>query len=267
MGEDDGIISGSNRIKNPKGGRKVSKRKSRAKTSRPQRVAARNARNVLSQNPGTSTDGEEDDWEADSSDSEPQQKKFHSQSNECDGSFQNMQEIHNKEKPSPHEFHDIANPLAIPESQSNVKRKKLVLKLPLRRDSKKQEAVQDSSSSRCHEVSQDNKINNSSVGIASSLADALDVQFSGNLTRNEFTDPGQTVQAGNPLEESSCDRENKIRWGDVKIRTPKRARSGDPKPMDPATGSLVSFEVHMEERKDVIRYVSPENHFSKFYAR
>lgn len=222
---------------------------------------------MLSQNPGTSTDGEEDDWEADSSDSEPQQKKFHSQSNECDGSFQNMQEIHNKEKPYPHEFHDIANPLAIPESQSNVKRKKLVLKLPLRRDSKKQEAVQDSSSSRYHEVSQDNKINNSSVDAASSLADALDVQFSGNLTRNEFTDPSQTVQAGNPLEESSCDRENKIRWGEVKTRTPKRARSGDPKPMDPATGSLVSFEVHMEEGEDVIRYVSPENHFSKFYAR
>ncbi|KAL6184879.1 hypothetical protein ACLB2K_046278 [Fragaria x ananassa] len=242
LSEEDGIISGSSRIKNPKGGRKVPKRNSGAKKSRPQRVAARNARNVLSQNPGTSTDGEEDDWEADSSDSEPRQKKFHSQSNEFDGSYKNMQEIQNKEKPSLHEIPDIANPLAVPESQTNVQRKRLVLKLPLHRDSKKQEALQDSSSSRYHEVGQDKKINNSCVDGASSSADALDVQFSANLVSNVFTDPGKTIEAGNPVEASSCDVENKIRWGEVKSRTPKHARKHSDESMDNAPLKFLARE-------------------------
>ncbi|XP_050376385.1 uncharacterized protein LOC126793802 isoform X2 [Argentina anserina] len=242
LSEEDGIISGSNKIKNPKGGRKVSKRKVRAKTSRPQRVAARNARNVLSQNPGTSTDEEENDWEADSSDSEHHENKIHSQSNECDGSFQNMQDILNKDKSSPHEIHDIANSLAVPESQTNVERKRLVLKLPLRRDSKKQEVLQDSSSSRYHEAGLDKEINNSSVDGASSLAGAVNVQFSGNLMTNVFTDPGKTIEAGNPVEASFCDIDNKIRWGEVKSRTPKHARKHSDVSMDNASLKYLSQE-------------------------
>ncbi|VVA25341.1 PREDICTED: bromodomain and WD [Prunus dulcis] len=253
--EHDGIISGIEKIKNSKGGRKVSKRKPSAKTLRPQRVAARNARNVLSQIPGTSTDGEKD--EDDSSNSDSLEQQFHIQSY---GGNQMMQQKHTKEEPSVHEFEDIAKPLAVSSSQSNVRSKpKLVFKIPLR-DSKKQEAPQDvkikyknqadlvSPSSGYQDVTQDKRINK---GLGSSLLDVIDVELSGNLIDNEFTDPGKTAKAGNSLKASPCDKDNRVGWGEVKIRTPKHIRSGNPIPTEAATGSLASFDVHMKERNYV----------------
>ncbi|CAN6567678.1 unnamed protein product [Malus baccata var. baccata] len=122
VGKHDRVLFGIKRTKNSKGGQK--------------RVATRNARTVFSQNPETSTEGEEDDWEDDSSNSESLQKEFHTQND--DGDFQIMQQNHTKEEPSRHEFGNIVKPRVVCSSQSNVRSMpKLVFKL------KKQEAPKD----------------------------------------------------------------------------------------------------------------------------
>ncbi|RXI09454.1 hypothetical protein DVH24_034071 [Malus domestica] len=122
VGEHDRVLFGIKRTKNSKGGQK--------------RVAAHNAQTVFSQNPETSTEGEEDDWEDDSSNSESLQKEIHTQND--DGDFQIMQQNHTKEEPSRHEFGNIVKPRVVCSSQSNVRSMpKLVFKL------KKQEAPKD----------------------------------------------------------------------------------------------------------------------------
>ncbi|KAM1953621.1 hypothetical protein ACFX15_007938 [Malus domestica] len=259
VGEHDRVISGINRTKITKGGRKVSKLKSsKAKTLRPQRVAARNARTVFSQNPGTSTEGEADDWEDDSSNSESLQQEFHTQSS--DGDFQIMQRKHTKEEPSLHEFGNISQPLVVSSSQSNVRRMpKLVFKI------KKQEAPKDvklkdnnqadfvSPSSRCQDATPDNQIINSPVDPDSSSANLVDLNFSRNLLDNDLTDTGQTEKNGNSLEASASYQDSRVRLGEVKVRTPKHTRSVDPIPIDVATGSLANFNAHIEEMNNVHR--------------
>ncbi|XP_068310472.1 uncharacterized protein [Pyrus communis] len=239
VGEHDRVISGIKRTKNSKGGQKVSKRKSsKAKTLRPQRVAARNARTVFSQNPGTSTEGEEDDWEDDSSNSESLQQDFHTQSD--DGDFQIMQQKHTKEEPSQHEFGNIAKPRVVCSSQSNVRSMpKLVFKI------KKQETPKDvklkdnnqadlvSPSSRYQDVTPDNRITNSSVDPDSSSVDVVQLKFSRNLLANDLTDTGETVKTDNSLEASASYQDSRV--------------------MEAATGSLASFNVHIEEMNNVHR--------------
>ncbi|TQD80063.1 hypothetical protein C1H46_034348 [Malus baccata] len=250
VGEHDRVISGIKRTKNSKGGQKVSKRKSsKAKTLRPQRVAARNARTVFSQNPGTSTEGE-DDWEDDSSNSESLQQEFHTQSD--DGDFQIMQQNHTKEEPSRHEFINIAKPRVVCSSQSNVRSMpKLVFKI------KKQEAPRDvklkdnnradlvSPSSRYQDITPDNRIINSSVDPDSSSVDVIDLKFSRNLIANDLTDTGETVKTENSLEASTSYQDSRVR-------------------LEAATGSLASFNVRIEEMNNVHRYVTPENNCEQF---
>ncbi|KAL5561007.1 hypothetical protein UlMin_030754 [Ulmus minor] len=134
--EPDGSMSGNNKSKKPKTGRKVSKRKSsKAKTLRPQRVAARNARNMLSQISETSSGGEDEyDSENDSSDSGVKVlEDMNIQSNESYGSLQKVLQA-KEEEPS--------NPL-LSQSQSYVDEKpKLILRFQLR-DSKKQVPLED----------------------------------------------------------------------------------------------------------------------------
>ncbi|TQD84162.1 hypothetical protein C1H46_030252 [Malus baccata] len=270
VGEHDRVISGINKTKITKGGRKVSKWKSsKAKTLRPQRVAARNSRTVFSQNPGTSTEGEADDWEDDSSNSESLQQEFHTQSS--DGDFQIMQRKHTKEEPSLHEFGNISQPLVVSSSQSNVRRMpKLVFKI------KKQEAPKDvklkdnnqadfvSPSSRCQDATPDNQIINSPVDPDSSSANLVDLNFSRNLLDNDLTDTGQTEKNRNSLEASASYQDSRVRLGEVKVRTPKHTRSVDPMPIDVATGSLANFNAHIEEMNNVHRYVNPESDCEQF---
>ncbi|XP_054812506.1 uncharacterized protein LOC129313422 isoform X2 [Prosopis cineraria] len=134
----DGMPSGSNRIKKSKNIRKSSKGKSsNTKTIRPQRTAARIARNMLSQMDEISTDGEDVDLEDESSDSlqdsdiisEPERK------------IQNVCEEH--KQPFLDSLANASKPPAHSESQANVgNRRRLVLKFSLR-DSKKNLPLED----------------------------------------------------------------------------------------------------------------------------
>lgn len=131
LDERDGSVSGSKKIKKSKS-RKVSQKKSsKSKLFRSQRVAARNARDMLSKFTGSSTDDDDDVYlDDDSSNSE----------SEISGNLDKMpQKSTIKEPPLLLESKDVARPLELNESQSNNgNRKRLILKFSLR-DSKKQE--------------------------------------------------------------------------------------------------------------------------------
>ncbi|XP_048336119.2 uncharacterized protein LOC107406056 isoform X1 [Ziziphus jujuba] len=243
LDEPDGTVSGSTKSKKAKTGHKVLKRKSKkAKMSRPQRVAARNARSMLSQFTGTSTDGgdedeDEDDSEYDSSENESVQQDLNIQSNESDMSLQNMcQSQTRNEELSLHESKDVAKlPLSV--TQSNVGNKlKLVLKLP-RRDSKKQEPLEDtktecdSQADFLNPISQttakEKRIDGSLSSSPSLFADVSDVELSEYHNRTELTDAVPPENVVDHMEASAGKMENKIRWGEVKMRTSKRSRLGD----------------------------------------
>ncbi|XP_019428466.1 PREDICTED: bromodomain and WD repeat-containing protein 3-like isoform X1 [Lupinus angustifolius] len=133
LNECDGNPSGSNRAKKKsKGVSKSSKMKyPKAKTLRPQRVAARNARNMFSQI--SDTDGEHDISKDDSSDS----------LEDLDILSESERKMHNKHELKEPLFGNVAKPPAHSESQVKVEKKLgLVLKISLR-DSKKNVPLED----------------------------------------------------------------------------------------------------------------------------
>ncbi|CAJ2629040.1 unnamed protein product [Trifolium pratense] len=136
--ECNGNNHANNRIKKSKRSSTSAKRKSsKAKTSRPQRTAAHNARNIFSQIDETSTDGEDDDSE-----------------NESSGSFQDSEnlseperKIHSKReelKKSPlEEPASVSKPPSYSESHANHNnRPRLLLKFSIR-GSKKSVPLED----------------------------------------------------------------------------------------------------------------------------
>lgn len=128
LSERDGLISGSSGSKKLKNSRKFSKGKSsKVKSSRPQRIAARNALNMFSRITGTSTDGDvEDDSEDDTSSSESRLQESNIRRKISDKYLQNIQDKYVEEE-------NIVKTHQLPESQPNAgNRKKLVLKLSLR---------------------------------------------------------------------------------------------------------------------------------------
>lgn len=243
LDEPDGTISGSTKSKKAKTGHKVLNRKSKkSKTLRPQRVAARNARSMLSHFTGTSTDGEdEDDSEYDSSDSESTLQDLNIESNESDVNLHNMCQSHTRnEEPSLDESKDITK-LPLSDTQSVVGNKlKLVLKLP-QRDSKKKEPVEDTkikcdsqadfsnSILRPQDIAKEKRVDGSSTNPSSLFTDVNDVELSEseNHNINELSDTGPPENVGDHMEASAGNKENEIRWGEVKLRTSKRSRSGD----------------------------------------
>ncbi|GLU07272.1 hypothetical protein SLE2022_242360 [Rubroshorea leprosula] len=141
LNEHDGSTSGINRIKKSKNGRKSSKRKSsKEKPFRPQRLAARNARNMFSKITGTSTE-EDDEVESEdySSNSESGLQDSSVQSIKTDRNLENMPQKPRTNEQILFDYEDGVRPHELNESQSNIgNRKKLILKFSLR-DSKKQE--------------------------------------------------------------------------------------------------------------------------------
>ncbi|KAF2304775.1 hypothetical protein GH714_037926 [Hevea brasiliensis] len=190
LNERDGLISGSNGAKKLKNGRKVSKGKS-SKSSRPQRIAARNALNMFSRITGTSTDEDvEDESEDDTSSIKPQE---------------------------------------LPDSQPNAgNRKKLVLKLSLR-GSKKPVSPEDRMLNVKRQVNHMNlgpwplpetEINLSSKDPGSSSSHWFDVDLSQNQN-NHVTGIGNPEKVEDDMEGSSHDNGSKIRWERSKSVLPR----------------------------------------------
>ncbi|KAK8636104.1 hypothetical protein V6N13_004814 [Hibiscus sabdariffa] len=237
----DGTIPRNNRTKKSKSGRKTSKRKSsKGKTLRPQRaqrVAARNARSMMSRITGTSTDGEEVDSEGDSSNSDSVSQDSSTQNSETERS---LETVKLKSVAKEQESEGIVWSHEPPKSQSDtVNRKRLVLKFSLR-DSKKLGASEVTRLNTCNQI---NILDPSLSGPPGAFDEnsndctkdpgltTADVELSEH-DRIDLEDTRQTVNNEEHLEKFVGDKDNKIRWGEVKIRTSKRSRSGDLVPAD-----------------------------------
>ncbi|GMJ01027.1 hypothetical protein like AT5G49430 [Hibiscus trionum] len=236
----DGTIPRNSRTKKSKSGRKTSKRKSsKGKTLRPQRaqrVAARNARSMMSRITGTSTDGDDVDSEGDSSNSDSSQDSS-TQNSETE---RNLETVKLKSIEKEQESGGIVWSHELPKSQSDtVNRKRLVLKFSLR-DSKKPGASEATRLNTCNQI---NILDPSSSGPPGAFDEnrndctkdpgltTADVELSEHDTI-DLEDTMQTVNTEDHLDEFVGDKDNKIRWGEVKIRTSKRSRSGDLVPAD-----------------------------------
>ncbi|GAV83610.1 WD40 domain-containing protein/Bromodomain domain-containing protein [Cephalotus follicularis] len=250
LDERDGSKSGSRKAKKSRSRRIALKMKSsKAKSLRPQRVAARNALTMFSTISGTSTDGDDgDDSEDDTSDKE-------SLIVEPNG---------------------FAKPREFPESQANIGiRKRLVLKFSLR-DSMKLAPSEDTRPgsnnqtdlghrfSEDQDITEENRISIGSKDPGSSSADASIVELSGTYDRINFTDRRHSEKAEYHPCESASDKENNIRWGEVKIRTSKRSRQGDLMPADSSAEINAGPDLLKQNRTDVNWYVKPLNKFRLF---
>ncbi|KAE8676675.1 protein PROLIFERA-like isoform X1 [Hibiscus syriacus] len=247
LDERDGTIPRSSRTKKSKSGRKASKRKSsKAKTVRPQRaqrVAARNARSMMSRITVTSTDGDEVDSVGDSLNSESVSQDSSSQNSETE---RNLETVKLKSIEKDQESEGIVWSHELPKSQSDtVNRKRLVLKFSLR-DSRKPGASEATRLNTCNQINVPGpSLSGPSVAFDENINDCLkdpglttaDVELSEH-DRVDLEGTRQTVNTEDHLEKFVGDKDNKIRWEEVKIRTSKRSRSGD----------LVPTNVHYENR-------------------
>ncbi|XP_043708023.1 PH-interacting protein-like isoform X2 [Telopea speciosissima] len=244
LDERDGTLSRTNRAKKSRNGQKASRWKSStSKSSRPRRVAARNALNLFSRITGASSDGEDEDRsDSDSSES----KSMNSQSYESDKSTQNGQQKHPREQePFFHESEDVCEPPEVPESVKHTgNRKRLVLKISkkppvdTRSDIEKLVGLVGSSSKYPPETI---KAYLGSEDPSSSSGHAIDTVLGSKIrvkTLSERTEDHLDLPAGY--------KDNKIKWGEVKARTSKRLRLGMP---TDAPGSVVSHDGQSELRE------------------
>ncbi|KAJ4956498.1 hypothetical protein NE237_013281 [Protea cynaroides] len=259
LDERDGTLSRTNRAKKSRNGWKALKRKSStSKSSRPRRVAARNALNLFSRITEASTDGEDEDGsEGDSSDSE----SMNTQGYESDRSIQNGQQKHHREKESfLNETEGMFKTSEVPDSVKNTgNRKRLVLKF-----SKK--SVEGTSSDFENLV---NLVGSSSrnppktikacVGFedpGSSSGHAIDTVQSQNCNGSQIRERALFERSEDHLDLPAGYKDNKIRWGEVKARTSKHLRLGIP--TDACSRSIVSHDGH-KELESVDEHKKPEN--------
>lgn len=228
LAECDGTTSGGNRMKKSRSTQKASKVKSsKAKTLRPQRAAARNALNMFSRITGTASDGEQNQSEDDSSDSESVLQDSSIRSNESDANLQNIQQQCAKEEYSVlDEPTGVVKAPALSESNSGVgNKRRLVLKFSLR-DSKKHMPPEDTGikfdnqaasvypSSRRQETTPEDRTNETSMDPTSAFTD-MDGMLYQNHKRNECTDKVQYRITENLLEPSAGEDWDRNRWGEI----------------------------------------------------
>ncbi|KAM7275956.1 hypothetical protein ACFE04_017822 [Oxalis oulophora] len=215
----DGSILACKNSKKAKSGRKASKKKSsKGKSSRPQRVAARNARNMLSKYSGTSTD---EDGEDDLSNSQSELEDSDFESDKSSGNL-NFLLGRCSEEAILVEPDFEADAYELPETQGVEKKKKLILKLSLP-GKKKPVELEDCGQSSADQVSllklssddrestEENKICTVNPG----------EEVNGNPTGN-YKNKNVSVKSfeDHLAEPESRALQNKIKWGEVKARTP-----------------------------------------------
>ncbi|XP_042509734.1 PH-interacting protein-like isoform X2 [Macadamia integrifolia] len=257
LDEREGILSRTNRAKKSRNSRKASRRKSStSKSSRPRRVAARNALNLFSRITGASTDGEDEvGLEGDSSDSE----SMNIQNYESDRSMQIGQEKHpGKKELLLDETEDVFNPPEVPESVKNIgDRKRLVLKFSkkppegTRSDVEKMVGLVGSSSKNPPEIS------NAYLGSEDpgSSGHAINTVLSQTCNGSKIRERTLSERSQDHLDVPVGYKDNRIRWGEVKARTSKRLRSG--MPTDGCPGSILSHDGHEELGNSVNELMKP----------
>lgn len=250
MDEYEGDTVRSSRSRKSKSGHKPPKKKSASKSLRPQRAAARNARNWISSFKGKSTDGE-DEYESggDCSESESTLQDSDIESDEYERSLQNRNKHSKGKEVYLDETEEITRSLDVPESRVDAgSRKKLILKFSLKNPNKI-----DPPSNTTLTCS-----NMADVASSSSRSPKEVIETSQNLMRSER-------QFGNTDGHSDLTEvytNGNIRWGGSRIRSSKRMRFGDTMPSDAyAMSSSFPDGDHNENENTVHEYLERENHF------
>ncbi|XP_022972302.1 bromodomain and WD repeat-containing protein 1-like [Cucurbita maxima] len=250
MDEYEGDIVRSSRSQKSKSGHKPSKKKSASKLLRPQRAAARNARNWISSFKGKSTDGEDEyNSGGDCSESESTLEDSDIESDEYKRSLQNRNK-HSKGKEVFVDGIEETKSLDVPESRVDVgNRKKLILKFSLRNPNKVDPPL--NTTLTCS--------NMAVVASSSSRSPKEDIETSQILMRSER-------QFGNTDGHSDLTEvytNGNIRWGGSRVRSSKRIRLGETMPSEAyaAMSSSLPDGDHNENENDVRESLEQENHF------
>ncbi|XP_030454648.2 uncharacterized protein LOC115675964 isoform X1 [Syzygium oleosum] len=248
--ECEGSASRDTQNKKSKNRRKSSKRQStKAHNLRPQRVAARNALNMICEISDTSTEGENIDDSGDSlSESELLGLNPNKQRDDSDRNFPGLQKECGKGK------EPITKPDELPEYQSNAgNRKRLVLKFSLR-DSKK---VVPSENTRMI-THDDADLLNIPPHLSQEMTENMNATTSINVashsvnSSNVHEDKEVPENIDGVLITSAGDNENEIKWGEVKMRSSVRLRS-DFLPTDASEGIRASCDVNEKNETDLNR--------------
>ncbi|KAG8370507.1 hypothetical protein BUALT_Bualt14G0124000 [Buddleja alternifolia] len=234
-GDDSSIRN--NHSRKSKNGRKTSRKKS--SKLRPQRAAARNALHLFSRITGTSTDGDINGSDGDSSESGSMLQDSSFASEESDVSLQKEWYEHSKGKEiSLDHSVDVDQPNLYPESHSNfASKKRLILKLPNRAVSKfdeGQSAVAGSSSRTPQEVNQTSRVH------------IQDEECGVNGVDWDNEESGRPDMVERHLDLLEGCKDGSIRWGGVKTRTSKRLKIGTPLSADLLAGSSSVLDQHLK---------------------
>ncbi|OMO58446.1 hypothetical protein COLO4_34647 [Corchorus olitorius] len=225
-----------------------------SKSSRPRRAAARSALHLFSKLSGTSTDLEdEDDSEADSSDSESMIRDSYGESDESDTSLPNKQIKYSKGKEVLlGESEDVANSNELPESHNAGNRRRLVLKLP-GRDPNKLVPPDNSVGLFCKgskEATEGGVQDISSLDLGCSSGDAI-YSMVGRGTTGKY-------KIEDHLDLNGGYKNGAIKWGGVKARSSKRPRLGETMSLEACTRSRQCSDNHKERDNYGNGYVKPE---------
>ncbi|GMH25751.1 hypothetical protein Nepgr_027594 [Nepenthes gracilis] len=202
-------------------GHKSQKNKTfKVKSSRPQRVAARNALSMFARIPETSLGSEDmDDLEGNSTDSEPNFQDSNVQNDELDSKEQKLYQ--SGEEAFFDESTEVTEPTDLPVSVGNVEnRRRLVIKLPIRNSKKSllsgiptsQCEIQDEleSSSSIPPQGKDKGIILSNVDPGSTSANSTGLKPSQNTKRIKFRYKGLPEEAVGHLNASAATKSNDI---------------------------------------------------------
>ncbi|KAK9086311.1 hypothetical protein Syun_028705 [Stephania yunnanensis] len=258
LDERDGMISQCSRPRKSRNGQKALRKKlSKSKTLRPQRLAARNALHLFSRINGDDDDEEDESSETDSSESDSDMLESRIHNSESDRYLQNVQHRNPREREAlNNETNDIVKTHEHPESSTNpVGRRRLVLKLPLR-DLKKfaslgntkteitQQVDLASTSDAPPEITDGprNHMNSKDPGSSSGhVTGSVPSQSSDEIKIERM----QSDKFNDHLDLSAGYKDDKIKWGEVKVRSSKRMRSGDSFVIDSQSETIVNLDNHV----------------------
>ncbi|OMO53529.1 hypothetical protein CCACVL1_28562 [Corchorus capsularis] len=255
LDECDGNLFRNSRIRRSRNGRKALRKKaSISKSSRPRRAAARSALHLFSKLSGTSTDLEdEDDSEADSSDSESMIRDSYGESDESDTALPNKQIKYLKGKEVLlGESEDVAKSNELPESHNAGNRRRLVLKLP-GRDPNKLLPPDNSVGLFCKgskEATEGGVQDISSLDLGCSSGDAI-YSMVGRGTTGKY-------KIEDHLDLNRGYKNGAIKWGGARARSSKRPRLGETMSLEACTWSRQCFDNHKERDNYGNGYVKPE---------
>ncbi|KAK6941080.1 Bromodomain [Dillenia turbinata] len=271
LSESDGSLSGINRTKRQKNGRKNLKKSSKAKISRPQRITARNAK-TMSYQSDTSTDGGYlDSSSIDSSESDSMLHEDPSVDTGRNMQYVQQEQPNRRDEPS-NGFDDACEGLKLPESKANDgRRKRLVLKFSLpeskqcgplevskSRGEKEDELVKSSSPPETVEESSI-KFAPGESGAFSANANLVS---SKKYNRIKFTFRGQ---AKNNEAQLGTYGDYRSRSGEVNASMSNHLTSADWMTREACAGSSRSFDVHNCNENSVNKDDKPQDKGGNLY--